>query len=223
MRILNILFLLAFGGSSLCADVASIYSQPSSQKLLGDFQDGWTHHWMERKFTRQPTRYTVVREDGNSVLMAESEKSASGLWRMLDIHSVKTGKISWRWKVTHSLSENVQERKKRGDDYAARVFVVFEPSFFSWRTRAICYVWAAHEPVGSIYKSPYSSSVGTIVLESGNERAGKWITEERDFIADYRKIFGNAPEMVSAVALMVDTDNTGLKTTAWFDDLVLEL
>lgn len=124
---------------------------------------------------------------------------------MLDIHPGKIGKISWRWKVAKSLSKNTKEKKKRGDDYAGRLFVVFEPHFLNWRTRAICYVWAAHEPVGSIYKNPYAKSVATIVIESGNERCGIWINEERDFIADYRKYFGGAPEMVSAVAIMVDT------------------
>ena len=29
--------------------------------------------------------------------------------------------------------------------------------------------------------------------------------------------------MVSAVAVMSDTDNTGEETTAWFDDIVLKL
>ncbi|NIQ52182.1 MAG: DUF3047 domain-containing protein, partial [Gemmatimonadetes bacterium] len=33
---------------------------------------------------------------------------------------------------------------------------------------------------------------------------------------------GEEPDPVSAVALMVDTDDTGRRATAWFDDVVLE-
>ncbi len=215
--------IITFLSTHLFIAVSTSLAQPISLKLLGDFEEGWSHHWMARKFTNKATRYKVVEEDSNLVLMALSKKSASGLWHMLDIHPGKIGKISWRWKVAKSLLKNTKENKKRGDDYAARLFVVFEPHFLNWKTRAICYVWAAHEPAGSIYKNPYAESVATIVVESGDERCGRWITEERDFIADYRKYFGEAPEMVSAVAIMIDTDNTGLNATAWFDDIILEL
>jgi len=196
-------------------------AQDSALQLLGDFPKGWEKNWMERKFTTKPNRYEVVQEDTNSVLMAESVKSASGLWRMLDIHPGKSGKITWRWKVAGSLSDKNSEKTKMFDDYAARLFVVFEPHFLSWKTRALCYVWAGKEPVGSVFRSPYAESVGMIVLQSGNENQGKWMNEERDPIADYREIFQEEPEMISAVAIMVDTDNTSQKATAWFDDLAL--
>ncbi|MFQ5822969.1 MAG: DUF3047 domain-containing protein [bacterium] len=204
-------------------EIALVFAQTISNKLLGEFENGWDKYWMERKISDKPTSYIVVQEDTNFVLMAKSDNSASGLWRMLSMHPAKRGKILWRWKVAKSLSKNTQEKNKIGDDYVARLFVVFEPHFINWKTRAICYVWAAKEPVGSNYKNPYSNSVGIIVVESGNKRTGKWITEKRDFIADYMKIFGKAPEMVSAVVIMVDTDNTGQKAMAWFDDIILEL
>lgn len=202
--------------------VSPVLSQTSSQRILGDFAEGWANQWMERKISQKPTRYQVVQEDTNSVLRAKSEGSASLLWRMLNIHSVKIGKISWRWKVAKSLSKKTEEKTKMGDDYAARLFVVFEPHKVNWNTRAICYVWAASEPVGSSYKDPYAKNVRIIVVESGNKQSDKWITEERNFIADYLKVFRNAPEMVSAVAIMVDTDNTAQKVAAWFDDIILE-
>jgi hypothetical protein len=212
MKILILLFL-----SVITAGIA----QDSAQQLLGDFQKGWEKQWLERRFTTKPNHYEVVQEDTNSVLMVESDNSASGLWRMLDIHPGKSGKISWRWKVAESLSDKNSEKSKMFDDYAARVFVVFEPHFLSWKTRALCYVWAGKEPMDSIFRSPYAESVGMIVLQSGNKNKGKWMTEERDPVADYRKIFQEEPEMISAVAIMVDTDNTSQKAAAWFDDLAL--
>jgi len=36
--------------------------------------------------------------------------------------------------------------------------------------------------------------VATIVLQSGDEHAGQWINEKRDFVADYVKFFGKKPK-----------------------------
>ncbi|MCH7475779.1 MAG: DUF3047 domain-containing protein, partial [Gemmatimonadetes bacterium] len=35
------------------------------------------------------------------------------------------------------------------------------------------------------------------------------------------QVFGKPPETISAVAIMVDTDNTNSIATAWFDDIAL--
>ena len=199
------------------------FGQDSTFTLLRYFEDGWQEHWMERRFAVSPTLYQVFEEDSNKVLSATSLRSASGLWHMLDIHPGSEGKISWRWKISKNLSKKNPEKTKKGDDYAARVFIVFEPHFVSWRTRAICYVWAAKEKVGAIYSSPYAETVKTIVLQSGDENKGNWIQEERDYVEDYNKVFGKPPQMITAVAVMVDTDNTGQKATTWFDDLVLKV
>jgi hypothetical protein len=191
-------------------------------KLLGDFQPGWRSAWHERKFTHRPTLYEVVPDEGTQVLKGTSTQSASGLWRMLDLHPGTSGRISWRWKIEKPI-ENPSEKTKKGDDYAARVFVVFEPHFLTWKTRTICYVWASQQPTGSVYASPYAKQVATIVLESGDARVGRWQTEERDFVADYTRYFKESPKTVSAVALMVDTDNTGSEAVALFDDIQIEI
>lgn len=83
--------------------------------------------------------------------------------------------------------------------------------------------WAASETVGSLFSNPYSVKVATIVIESGDEQAGKWVGEERDFVEDYRRAFGQAPQMIAAVAIVVDTDDTDSEATAWFDDVVIEV
>ena len=59
------------------------------------------------------------------------------------------------------------------------------------------------------------------LTESGDEHAGQWVEEERDIVADYTAFFGEPPRRVRGFAVMVDTDQTGVATTAWFDDIVL--
>jgi Protein of unknown function (DUF3047) len=193
----------------------------STDGFREDFGAGWKDRWIEQKLSRRHTHYEVVQEGGRPVLRVTSTKSASALWHKLAIRTGAKGVISWRWRVEASISQNEHEREKRGDDYAARLFVVFGSDRLSPHTQAICYVWASREAVGAVYSSPYASGVATVVVESGDERANQWAREERDFVADYRNIFGMTPKTVTAVALMVDTDNTGSSATAWFDDIQL--
>ena len=42
-------------------------------------------------------------------------------------------------------------------------------------------------------------------------------------LADYRAFFGESPTVVTAVAIMVDTDNTDGYAEADFQDLILEI
>ena len=68
-----------------------------------------------------------------------------------------------------------------------------------------------------------AKSVGIVVLRSGKDKKDEWVTEERDPVADYRQIFGKQPEMISGLAIMVDTDNTSQDNISWFDDFYLEV
>ncbi|NIR50132.1 DUF3047 domain-containing protein [candidate division KSB1 bacterium] len=199
------------------------FAQDSTFKILGEFEEGWEQSWFERKLIDKSTTYESIADGNNRVLMATSRGSASGLWHPLDIRLGKRGTISWRWKIEDSLDDDTAEKTKLGDDYVARLFVVFDPHFLSWKTRAICYVWSANQPIGTEFANPYSESVRMIVLQSGKQNKDTWIEQERSFVADYERNFGKEPEMVTAVALMVDTDNSHQTAIAWFDDIVLSV
>ena len=190
--------------------------------LFDGFADGWRARWREEKFFTKPTHYEVTTENGAPVLHATSASAHAGLVRAIDVVAPTQAKLTWRWKIRAPLTGNTRERERAGDDYAARVFVVFETSVNPFRTRAINYVWAAHEPAGATYPSPYTRTVGMVVVRSGAAEAGRWHGETRDVIADYRRVFGEAPTRISAVAVLVDTDNTGREAEAWFATLSLE-
>jgi len=189
--------------------------------LFDGFSDGWRPHWREEKFFTKATRYEVLIEDGRRVLHGVSQSAHAGLVRAIKVKTPAHARLDWRWKVLAPLTGNNRERERAGDDYAARVFVVFETSAIPLRTRAINYVWAAHEPVGAMFPSPYTKNVAMIVVRSGPADAGRWLGESRDVLADYRRFFDSAPTRISAVAVLVDTDNTGRTAEAWFADLVL--
>ncbi len=221
LRLRTTSLLLGFIGSSASGTITLLQAQQSTPVFSEDFEQGLSRQWRERKLADRSTHYDVVQDGRNAALLGRSDGSASLLARELDIHQADIDHISWRWRIENTISGNRREREKGGDDYAARLFVVFDPEGFGPDAEAIVYVWAASESVGAAYPNPYFGKVGTIVVESGSQRVGEWVAEQRDLVADHWWIFGKPPEMISAVAIMVDTDNTNSIATAWFDDIAL--
>jgi len=173
---------------------------------------GW-----ERKNFKGETEYSIVREGGKPAVKAHSSARASGLFRKVQLDPVQYRYLHWKWKVTGPLA-NGAEKTKAGDDYSARVYVIF-PGFFFWQTKAINYVWASRLPQGETFPNPYTANVKMVVIESGPEKSGNWVSEQRDILADYRRLFGGEPRKLGAIAIMTDTDNTGGEATAWYGDI----
>lgn len=174
--------------------------------------------WETKRFKGE-TDYQLVRDNGRAALKAHSRNAASGLFRRVNLEAGQYRYLRWEWKVDAPLG-HVPEKTKGGDDYAARVYVIF-PGFFFWQTKAINYVWAGRLPKGDSFANPYTGSAMMVVVESGREQAGMWLTEQRDIVADYRRLFGSEPTRLGAVAVMTDTDNTGGEATAWYGDITL--
>ncbi len=172
-----------------------------------------------REFQGQ-TRYRIVNEGQNRVLEATSNNSASGLIfekaYSLDDYPI----LSWRWKIQHTV-QNGDARHKAGDDYAARIYVIF-PHWFFPKTRSINYIWANKLAKDSHIKNPFTANAIMLALQSGETRAGTWVSERRNVKDDYRRLFGEEPPAVGAIAIMTDTDNTHSQAKAWFDDLRIE-
>lgn len=58
-----------------------------------------------------------------------------------------------------------------------------------------------------------------IASQSGEEKKGTWVTEERNIYQDYIASFGHEPPMTSGVAIMTDSDNTKESATAFYADI----
>jgi hypothetical protein len=182
--------------------------------VVGHFSTGDLTGWSDKPF-KGKTSYTL--EGG--VLKAHAVKSASGLVKKLSLDAHKYPKLSWNWRVDHALKHE-DITVKAGDDFAARVYVVFPRTFF-WRMRAINYVWAGKMAKGSEAPSPYTGNSVIVALESGDDKAGKTVHEERNILEDYRRIFGEEPPLLGGVAIMTDTDDTQEEATAWYGDITL--
>lgn len=175
---------------------------------------GW-----ETKSFKGETGYRLVKEAGRTVVHAASNDSASGLIRRISFHPAKHRYLRWSWKIAGTVTGG-DELSKRGDDYAARLYVVFKGRYF-WQTKAINYIWANRLAKGGSVQNVFTANARMIAVESGNEKAGQWLSEERDLLADYRALFGEEPQRADAIAIMTDTDNTGGTAEAWYGGITL--
>ncbi|MBE9541406.1 MAG: DUF3047 domain-containing protein, partial [Proteobacteria bacterium] len=115
----------------------------AAEILLDSYQGGLSPKW-EKKSFKGETLYKVTQEGTLRCIKATSHSSASGLSYKINYDTKKYPILTWRWKVNHVLS-NGNALKKEGDDYAARIYVVF-PSILFWKTKAINYIWANKLP-----------------------------------------------------------------------------
>jgi hypothetical protein len=175
---------------------------------------GW-----ETKSFKGTTDYHLVIEDGRTVVKAASHDSASGMIRKISFQPAKHRYLRWSWKIAGTIRGG-DETIKAGDDYAARIYIVFPGRFF-WQMKAINYIWANKLAKGSFAPSVYTADSKMVAVESGNGKAGQWLTEERDLLADYRTLFNADPPEAEAIAIMTDTDDTGGVAEAWYGDIVL--
>ena len=186
------------------------------------------------------TDYALVKDGDTLVVKAVSEAAASGLTRKIAIDLNKTPILHWRWKVDNVIQKSDVTRKE-GDDYAARIYITFsyeqdkaglgkalkynagELLFGSdLPSGAINYIWESKTPKDTIVDSAYTDSVKMIVVKSGTEKTGQWVEESRNVYEDYKNSFDEEPPMISGVAIMTDTDNTGATATAYYGDIIFK-
>jgi hypothetical protein len=184
---------------------------------VGEFSRSDVRHWEEKSF-RGNTRYQLAQRDGRTVLVAQSSATASGFFRKMEIDLERTPYLNWSWKIENTLHD-ADERTKQGDDYPARVYVVFSFGPVFWKTRALNYVWSSHQPVGADWPNAFTGSAHMVAVETGAEQTGQWRSYKRNVREDFRKYFGDEIEHASAVAIMTDTDNTEQSATAYYGDI----
>ncbi len=189
-----------------------------------------------------PAQFALVADGGATVLRVRSDDAAGTAAHALRVDLAGHPVLAWRWKIDHVIAR-AELARKSGDDFAARVYVFFDVPSSQLRlgdriklalakllygqelpSAAICYVWDNRHPVGTSAWSPYTDRVRTVVLESGQAHAARWVSERRDLAADFRAAFGARAPLapVTGIAAGNDTDQTGGSVTAWFGDFRLE-
>ena len=185
---------------------------------IGSFSESGLAGWTEKSF-KGKTEYRIVEDGGQKVLQAKSRNTASGLVFDAEFDPQEYPLLSWRWKIDNVIAKG-DSRIKEGDDYAARIYIVFSHWFFP-KTKTLNYIWANRMPKDSFQISTYTSNDMMIAVESGSDKVGQWISVRRNIVEDFRRAFGEDPPDVGAIAIMTDTDGTGEAAMAWYGDILV--
>ena len=182
------------------------------------FASGSLAGWQEKIFAGQ-TDYELVKLDGESVLQASSKASASGLFKEHSVNLKEYPYLNWRWRVENQIDSG-DERKKSGDDYVARVYLIINHKYLFWKRRAISYVWANQSETGEIWNNAFAGdSVKMFALRSVTDKTNHWVSEKRNIYEDLKLVFDEEISSIDAVAIMTDTDNSSSKARAFYADI----
>lgn len=221
-----------------------VFSADWEKIVVGDFSNQSKNippSWNTLTFRsiEEHTSYTLVDDQNVKVVKAESNESASGLTKTIQFNPKEYPYLSWRWKVNKAIS-GTDVTSKSGDDYAARIYVMFkydvkdlpedEQSRVNWYKffngvlpplATINYIWGNKMELGRIVSSPYTERVKMVILKNKKSLLQKWHTEERNIYEDYKKAFREEPKDVISIAIMTDTDNTNSMAESYFGDIVV--
>ena len=209
----------------------------SKRSVKGDPQLIWQPVVFAKN--KNSTSYMLVRDGDNTVLKAVADSSISGLARKLVIEPTKFPILRWKWRIAKT-NERSDIRSKSGDDFPARVYVLFninedELSFLDRAklklaryiygdqvpSAALCYVWSHKEQENTQSWNAFTDRVRMIVLRSGTDNTGVWAQEERNILSDFEKAFGMPAPEISGIVLSSDSDNTNALSMAWYGDVTL--
>jgi len=211
-------------------EVGKFSAAPVGQAL----PDGWKPLTF-KKIPKQ-TAYELIKDGDAVVVKAVSDASASGLTKAVNIDPKEYPIVRWRWKVENVLKHSDVTRKD-GDDYPARLYITFayDPDKVSLGKKlkfktgqalfgdipigALNYIWDTNTPIGTIVENAYTDFAQMVVVESGMQKIGRWVSEERNIYEDYKQAFGEEPPLMNGVAIMTDTDNTKEQATAYYGDI----
>lgn len=232
---LVLLAALVAAGTAAAVDAYITVAAFSAARPGDALPAGWTLR--DSPNIKVHTRYSLVDDNGVTVLRADSAAGAAGIGRELKVNPAEFPLLRWRWKIANLIGQ-ADLRTKEGDDFPARIYITFDypleklPFFERSKLRlaraffdpqlpaaTLCYVWDGKAPAETIAPSAYTDRVRLIVAESGPARIGQWVTMERNIARDFRTAFGETAPPVNGIVIATDSDNTGAKATAFYGDI----
>ena len=222
----------------LAADEWAVHA--FSTAAIGDAPAGWKFSTLPNKAA---TRYSIVDLGATRVLKVEANDSYGNLVYAMHVKAGSHTTLSWRWRVD-KLIDNADITIRAGDDSVAKMCVMFgfkasklpigERLGLSLAAAAagepvppetLCYVWDNKVAVGTGMANAFTRRIRYIVLQSGTQHLGEWLSEQRDVSADHQRMFGDesAGEIPDIIGVVVsaDADSTHGIGLSYFGDVKL--
>ena len=164
------------------------------------------------------TKYTAGNNENGKFLKAEADNSASGLGKEIKINLNETPFLNITWKVEKGLP-GIDEKSKKGHDFAARFFVVKKIGMTPLSNKAINYVFSSNSSIGENWPSPYTKSSIDYVLSSIEKNKNEWVTVKTNVKEDYKRFHNLDVDILDGVAVMVDTDQSKSKAISYYKNI----
>ena len=164
------------------------------------------------------TKYSLGMNENGSFLRAEAKGTASGLGKKVKIDLNKTPFINITWKIEKDL-KGIDEKSKKGHDYAARVFVVKKTGLTPLSNKAVNYVFSSNNSTNEFWRSPYTKSSIDYVLSTTKDNLNEWVTVKANVKEHFKKLHDLNVEELTGVAIMTDTDQTDIKTISYYQNI----
>jgi hypothetical protein len=158
----------------------------------------------------------LEKEDDIYALHLISEQASFGLTKKIDIDIKEYPYINFRWKVME-LPDNGDFRKEETDDQAAQIYIAF--GTFRLTAKIVGYLWENKVPKLTTGVSPAWSKTRLIVLESGPEKIGKWVSERRNIYNDYKELFEKEPSEAKLISLYINSQHTKSRAESYFGEI----
>ncbi len=164
------------------------------------------------------TQYFLGSNENGNFLKAVADNAASGLGKEIKIDLNKTPYLNISWKVEKDL-KGINERSKKGHDYAARVFVVKKTGATPLSNRAMNYVFSSNNDVNEFNPSPYTKKSIDYVLATTKDHLNEWVTVKVNVKNHFKRFHDLDLNEINGVAIMADTDNSKLSSISYYQNI----
>ena len=210
LKLLNLIILIFMASTFVYADEINVFdfTEPELSKL----------EVRKIRGADSKTTYSVGTNENGNFLKAVADNAASGLGKEIKINLNKTPFINITWKIEMDLP-GIKEDTKKGHDFAARVFAIKKTGATPLSNRAVNYVFSSNNKVGLSWPSPYTKKSIDNVLASTKNNLDEWITVKANVKKDFKRLHDLDVDELDGLAIMSDTDNSKMKSIAYFQNI----
>jgi hypothetical protein len=158
----------------------------------------------------------LVQDNGKQALQMRSDQASFALQKKVRIALQQSPFLVWQWKVTE-LPKGGDFRRSGSDDQAAQLIVAFSSSQF------LAYIWDSTAPKGLIASAPAPlfKKVFAVVMQSGSQGLGTWITERRNLITDFKQAYGEEPEALEGIRIQINSQHTQSRAESYWHSIAV--
>ena len=114
--------------------------------------------------------------------------------------------LRWEWKVTKT-PKGGDVRNEDKDDQAGSICLIVDPGLTGFES--LCYLWENDGPKDTPITSLKREDSRYLILRTVKEDGkGMWLSESRNVLQDFKRVFGKAPDEKAIIGIQIDSDST---------------